>query len=270
MKEDSLTDRDLVAFADGRLERDPAHARRVTEWIRNDPAAAEKVEAYITQTRALRDAFPLPEDDVAADWLRQAEARQRRGKRHALPVAAGLAAAILSGAIGWSLGQADDGPNPHLEAFLDGELLGSVEAAASQAPVDIASVPDLSAAGYELLGRKVMTRHGQHVAVLVYRDPSGQEVKLFKQARPQPLPDQVSVAERDGTALAVWEDEDFSYGLVTRAGTAAARALAGVVRGEVGTGPGRAPGAMAFQPLDGGGPAGPSAPMQVNTATPGG
>lgn len=226
-----LTDLDLVAYADGRLERDPARRKRVEQWLENDPAAREKAEAYLVQSRLLRDAYPLPDDDVAEEWVERAVAKRARPRyRQLTRVAAGVALAVACGFAGWTLGRGDASSNPHLEAFLDGELLGSPEASASSGPVAPGSAPTLDAAGFRLVDQQEITKNGQRVMRFIYENEEGAVAQIFQQPRPQPLPPQVAVAQRDGTSLAVWEDDAYSYGLVIQGSVDTVRKLAGVAR----------------------------------------
>lgn len=200
-------------------------------WLENDPAARDTAEAYCVQSRLLRDAYPLPDDDVAEEWVQRAVAKRSRPRyRQLARVAAGVALAVVCGFAGWTLGRGDAISNPHLEAFLDGELLGSPVGPASTAPVAPGSAPTLDAVGFQLVDQQEIAKNGQRVMRFIYENEEGAVAQIFQQPRPRPLPPQVSVAQRDGTSLAVWEDDAYSYGLVIQGSVDMVRKLAGVAR----------------------------------------
>ena len=175
-----ISEEDLHGFVDGGLDADRRAA--VEAYLRDAPAAAARVrgwQAGRASLLALQAASAMPAVPARLDVQRLAAARRARQWTPAR-VAAGLLLALSLGAAGgWFAHQPPSGSG--LSA-LGAEAIDAhrvfaagaapaIEVAASDLPGQIASlggfighrvvVPDLSAAGYRLLGaRLIATPHG--------------------------------------------------------------------------------------------------------------
>src|SRR5690606_39402342 len=97
---------DLLAYADGLLDGDPAHKALVERALGNEPVARARADAYRAQTAALRSAYggrlmePVPHRLQAA--LR---GPSRRASGRHVNAAAMVALAMAAGGVGWMLGE---------------------------------------------------------------------------------------------------------------------------------------------------------------------
>lgn len=94
-----VTESDVHAYVDGRLA--PERQREVERWLERRPEDIARVEAYRAQKRCMRQLFDPVLDEAIPVRLRHAAGRTLPW--YARRVAAGLALAMLSGAVGWGL-----------------------------------------------------------------------------------------------------------------------------------------------------------------------
>lgn len=226
----AVSEDDLHAFVDGQLE--PSRRAEVEAYLAAHPAMAERFAAYGRDARALRDAFaPIAREPLPARLgLRPGPAARRRPA-----LWMGLAAAILlllGGTGGWWL--RDWAPPAS-----GGIALLAQEAAANyrlfatdrqrpvevRAPADLALwsserigrapvLPDLSAAGYRMMGgRVVSTDHGAAL-MLMYDDDKGSRLVVF--SRPMQIERDAPMARLDTAPLAgwSWSSNGMGYSLV--------------------------------------------------------
>lgn len=236
MTHEPINDMDILAYADGRLDRDPSRRRRVERHLAENPEAAARVEAFRAQDDAIRRAYPLPDgDDPSADHLADLVLRNRRPStgptgtpwRHAATVAL----MIASGLVGWVAASDEDATNPHLLAFRSGELLDALRPAAGLAPAEQDEVaPILDGAGFTLTSSRMITRNGNLLRQFTFENDAGRIVRVFRQRRGQENMPAIPVMEKDGSSLAIWEDGPYAYGLLTTANAATARHLADMAR----------------------------------------
>lgn len=227
-----ISDWDLLAYADGRLE--PARAHVVEAALAEDPDLRAKVADFARQNAALAaqyDAYmqaPLPER--LARLLDDAPPR-RAGTRGLRRVAAMLLAVLGAGAAGWYLG--DAGGNAQRDAlagFLDEAAAIHQRAAEGRAgAVDLASapdgrplnwfsdrvslelkVPDLRDEGYALVDKRRVTLDGVEGVYLRYLADESQPLAVFLRSRWTRRPSDVDVLRREGVDLAYWMDGPLS------------------------------------------------------------
>lgn len=234
MMQNPISEDDLQAHIDGRLE-----ARRTAEvdaWLRDHPQQAQRVGALSRERDALRAALlPIAEEPIPPQLNVAHLVSGRRPVRKGLWQAAAAAVLVIaSGAGGWSLRGAADGPRTGISALAQ-------EAAASYAvyapdqgrPVEIDAsdrgqlvawgsrrlarpvrVPDLSAAGFRLLGgRVVVTPHGPAVLTM-FEDNRG--TRLVMLARNMATDKNVPMRDqaRDGIGSVSWSRDGLGYSLV--------------------------------------------------------
>lgn len=235
MMQHPISEDDLQAHIDGRLD-----ARRTAEveaWLRDHPQQAQRVDALSRERDALRAALlPIAEEPIPPHLNVARLVSGRRPDRRGLWQAAAAAAvlAIASGAGGWSLRGAADAPRAGIGALAQ-------EAAASYAvyapdqgrPVEIDAsdrgqlvawgsrrlarpvrVPDLSAAGFRLLGgRVVVTPHGPAVLTM-FEDNRG--TRLVMLARNMATDKNVPMRDQagDGIGSVSWSRDGLGYSLV--------------------------------------------------------
>ncbi|GLK86892.1 anti-sigma factor family protein [Ancylobacter defluvii] len=231
-----ITEDDLNGLLDRTL--DPARHAEVIAYLDAHPDVAQRIALHSEQADMLRAAFaPVIDEPVPTelDLSRMIEARHRprRAPRWAMAAAAVLLLSV-GAAGGWSL----RGMTPPTS---EGAQALAREAAASYAtyapdqvrPVEIRAsdrdvlaawttkrigrpigIPDLTAAGYRLMGGRVVpTEHGP-AALFMYDDDRG--TRLVMLARPMRSERDVPMvphADGDLNGLA-WADRGLGYSLV--------------------------------------------------------
>jgi anti-sigma factor RsiW len=228
-----VSEEDLHAYVDGRL--DAGRREIVDRYLRDHPDVAASVTADISQRNALRDAFrayaasPTPPQ---LNLTRLVEARLRR-RRAPWRVAAAVILAFGVGAGGglWFGSR----PLTGISALAEEAAISyTVYAVDQHRPVEIpaehrdlmtrwlstrlnrpVAPPDLSAAGYELLGgRLVASPHGA-AALFVYEN--AQHKRLIIYVRPMEQKGEtrgikaVDVNDLDGCA---WIEHGIGYSLI--------------------------------------------------------
>ncbi|TNC12975.1 anti-sigma factor [Methylobacterium terricola] len=244
-----INEDDLQALVDDRL--DPARRVEVEAYLAGSPDARARVERLRILARDLRAAFaPLLDEPVPArlDLAHIAEARRR--PRLAIRQAAAAALFLTLGGLGgWTL-HGVLAPVPAGVDALAQEASASfaVYAPDRARPVELAGdrdeiarwfsarlarpvgVPDLSAAGYRLMGgRLVATPHGP-AGLLMYDDSRGTRLVMLMRRMGEPG-DAPMREHQSGSATGyAWARGGLGYSLVGPAGMAGLHPLANEIR----------------------------------------
>jgi anti-sigma factor RsiW len=200
MSETAITEADLQAYADGRL--DEAHRSAVEAWIAARPEEAERIADYRRLGEALRAAYDPVLAEPVPDRLRQARRPARRVWRHAL-AAAWLVVGIAVGLVaGWQLHESRPGPAPVADAgaviahraaiahaTYSPEVRHPVEVGADQEAHLVAwlskrlgtplRAPKLEEVGYSLVGGRLLPGESGPVAHFMYQCKQGTRVTLY-------------------------------------------------------------------------------------------
>lgn len=250
-----ITEDDLHGFIDDRL--DAGRQAEVVAYLEAHPEVAARVAAWRAERDALRSAFapvaeaPLPPE---LDLDRMIEARRRpAGPAWGLLAAAAVVLLCVGGAGGWVLRGLGPGPMEGLQA-LGREAVASytVFAPDKARPVEIraedhaqlvawtsrrlgrpVAFPDLMAAGYHLIGGRVVpTEHGP-AAFFLYADDQGARLAVF--ARPMVVDADAPMAPlaRDGVNGFSWSDDGLGYSLVGASSREALHPLADEIRRQI-------------------------------------
>jgi anti-sigma factor RsiW len=224
-----IGDDDLHAYVDGQLEVGRRDA--VERYLAATPEAAERVAAYQMQRQAIRAAFaaePPPPHLSLAGII----AQRRSRPRVSWLIAASVALAFgLGAAGGWLAHDAPGrGETQRAMALLEQQALAShiVYAADSRHPVEIAGAetphlqewlssrldrtvvaPDLSTAGYHLIGGRLLaTERGGAAALLMYDDAAHRRVSvLLRPATSPKLYAPWRITHEDGVNVCAWIDD---------------------------------------------------------------
>lgn len=231
-----ITEDDLNGFIDGTL--DPDRHGEVVTYLDAHPDVAHRIALYGEQGDMLRAAFaPVIEEPVPTelDLARMIEERRRPRRAPRWAMAAAAVLLVSAGAAGgWSLRGLAVPPTEGVQAL-------AREAAASYAayapdqvrPVEIqasdratlaawttrrvgrpVAIPNLAAAGYRLMGGRVVpTEHGP-AALFMYDDDRG--TRLVMLARPMRSERDMPMAphaQGDLNGFA-WADDGLGYSLV--------------------------------------------------------
>lgn len=250
-----ITEDDLNSLIDRTL--DPARHAEVIAWLDAHPDVAQRIALHSEQADMLRAAFaPVIDEPVPTelDLSRMIEERRRprRSPRWAVTAAAVLLLSV-GAAGGWSLRGITPVTSEGVQAL-------AREAAASYAtyapdqvrPVEIrasdrdtlaawttkrvgrpVAIPDLAAAGYRLMGGRVVpTEHGP-AALFMYDDDRG--TRLVMLARPMRSERDMPMAphaEGDLNGFA-WADNGLGYSLVGGVASDRLHPLADEVRRQI-------------------------------------
>jgi anti-sigma factor RsiW len=234
--EQNITEADLVAYADERL--DAPRLAEVETWLADHPDDRRKIESWRTQTGMLRAALdPIAAEPVPAALtvaLTPRAPRRRTWIGPALAASIALAAGVGGG---WYLGQegwpagliAEDmgeevarvGYRAH--KLYVAEVRHAVEVGADEedhlvswlskrleAPL---KAPDLTSEGLKLLGGRMLPVEGKAGAQLMYENASGDRYTLFV-ARADGVPPTAFHFEEWGSiGCFYWIDRDLGYAL---------------------------------------------------------
>ena len=237
---DGISELDLLAYADGRLE--PARAREVEAALAADPALGAKVADFARQNDELAAQYgayaeaPLPER-LARVLSGPAERPRPTARRRTLARAAALLVVALgAGAGGWSLGRMD----ARAPGGADGAVLASAAALhesgaggagarrtaadrteradRSARPLDwfaerIAlelTLPDLRDRGFALVAKRRVRLAGSQGVRLRYSAADGTALDVFLKSRWNRRTSPVATRRRGDVALAHWMDGPLS------------------------------------------------------------
>ncbi len=220
-----VTEADLHAWVDRQLSAE--RAREVEDYLALRPDEAERLEAYRAQQRELHALYdpvldePLPQRVLEAArsrprWVvaRVLETLRRRPRWIAERIAAGLAIALVGGAVGWGL-RGRLGPEVATASAMRAQTLATAPTQSStfaqraaiahavyspevRRPVEVSAEhedqlvawlskrmgapmkpPHLQALGYALEGGRLLPGGQGPVAQFMYRDPAGARLTLY-------------------------------------------------------------------------------------------
>jgi anti-sigma factor RsiW len=198
MSEPNITESELQAYADGRL--DPERRLAVEAWVAARPEEAERIADYRRLSEALHAAY----DPVASETLPQRFLRApRRGwRRHAFAAGWLVAGLLIGGIAGWELNElrrplpsaADVGATMARRAAVahatySPEVRHPVEVGADQEAHLVAwlskrlgaplRAPKLEDVGYSLVGGRLLPGENGPVAHFMYQCNQGTRVTLY-------------------------------------------------------------------------------------------
>jgi anti-sigma factor RsiW len=246
-----IAEDELHAYVDGVLE---AERRRIVEqFLQTHPDAARRVTIYIAQRQELRAAFvgcptkPIPPELNLAHLI---EARLMSRGTPWRSVAAAVLALVLGSITGWVVGSQ---PEHGIDTLArEGAASYAVYASDRHRPVEMPATegsaliqwlsirlnrpiaaPDLTLAGYRLLGGRLLSSPEGAAGLFIYENARGDRLTLY--VRPvstnQTTPIQTAdVSDVDGC---VWIERGVGYSLIARENYARLVELSEYVREEL-------------------------------------
>lgn len=228
-----ITEADLHALADGQLAG--ARLHEVQAFVAQHPEAQAQIERWRAQNRLLQAHFagvaeePLP--------LRLPLGPHRR-RGWGMALAAGLALAVASGALGWFMRGEMDGRTLQAQAS-DPKMFAhraavahAVYAADIRRPVEMGGdqeqalvtwltrrvgvqvhAPDLGAAGYQLMGGRLLPGGSGAVAQLMYGTGRGQRLTLYVTREASTGETAFRYMEDDKVRVFYWVEGKLGYAL---------------------------------------------------------
>lgn len=225
----AITEDMLHAYVDGRL--DPARHAEVEAYLNAHPQAAEKVTAYRKQNEMLHAVFDPTLNEPLPAVLRRGTAPPRPQWLRYAAMLGTLALGITLGYLGrGSLNAPAVSPLALYKqaafahvAFAP-EVLHPVEVSAQQETHLVnwlskrlgASVhaPHLAAAGFDLMGGRLLPDEDRPAAQFMYQDSRGQRLTLYVKREPKNVSATAfRFAKEDGVRVFYWVDRDFGYAL---------------------------------------------------------
>lgn len=223
-----ITDLDLLAYADGRL--DARRAREVAAYLEAHPELREKIEDFAAQNAEMRDRFdhyldqPLP-DALSALIAGEARPRERTQLRRWGPqLAAACVLMGVTGATGWWIGTMDQPGDQAMSRFLDEaagvHMVGAGEAAGTYDAGEVVAtkplhwlsdrvslelnLPDMGPHGYELVDQRLVDFQDTQGLVLQYRSEGGERLNVFMKTRWDDDSNGYQFATMEGLEMAFW------------------------------------------------------------------
>lgn len=234
-----IDEMDLLAYADGRLERDPARQAAVEEYLRDHPDEAARIENYVQQNNAIRAAYAgVAKDPVPERLLEVLEREPRRPTaKLAMQATAAVVALAVAASAGWFVGRSDPVHPDFAGSFVEQAMSAHPGTAPAQGPARPAASgnqpqplvtlaqrislelqpPDLSNFGFRQVDVRPVPGNGAAAAVRVtYADAANRTISLFLKTRWEEEPPTLRMVEEDGVSVAYWLDGPLVYGLAAQ------------------------------------------------------
>jgi anti-sigma factor RsiW len=203
MSEAPITEADLQAYVDGRL--DDARRLAVEEWIATRPEEAERLADYRRLSEGLRTSYGAVLSEPVPERLRLSVGRPRRLWRFAIAAAWLVLGVAIGAAAGWQL----HGSRPVAGPTADAGAVMAQRAAIAHAtyspevrhPVEVGAdqeahlvawlskrlgaplrAPKLESVGYSLVGGRLLPGESGPVAHFMYQCNQGTRVTLYVRA----------------------------------------------------------------------------------------
>lgn len=230
-----VSDDDLLSYVDGVL--DPERVAEVEAWLAANPRDAERVRQWREQMDGLHRLFDPVLDETLPDRLSVAAIRAGRASRWTAPllrVAAMVLLVLAGGAGGWWLRGSDGGAALAPGAQVAAEALSAhvVYAAEIRHPVEVAAgerahlvawlskrlgaelrVPDLSSAGFSLVGGRLLPASSGPAAQFMYENADGRRVTLYLRRNTEGSETAFRFAAQGRVEAFYWLDGPLGYAL---------------------------------------------------------
>ncbi len=228
-----VTNEDLVAFADGRL--DTERAAEIKTWLGEHPDEAKQVAEWQRQTELLKAALDPVADEPVPPTLTEALHRRRARPLYWAMASAAAAAVIafpLGLALGWYLTAANIMVSQGERLAETGLSTYRVYTAEVRHPVEVwadeeqhlvtwltkrlgvpVKAPDLSRNGLKLVGGRLIVEGKAPLALLMYEDNSGRRFTLLIEHIPDGRQTAFRYVHGDDACAFYWIEGDIGYAL---------------------------------------------------------
>ena len=233
---------DLHAHVDGHLRRE--RAQDVEAYFAAHPEVEARFSEYAAQRQALRAAFAAQADGPIPNRLRVthllAQTRRRRYRQLA-QIAAAVGLIVLGGIGGWAARELT-GPLSSLPPGAVARMITADAIAAHRTfsvevrhPVEVDAgqeahlvqwlskrlgrqlvVPDLAAAGFQLMGGRLLPAEDGPAAQFMYQNENGERLTLYLRVG---IGGETAFRyhEEGGIGAFYWSDQDFGYAIAAKA-----------------------------------------------------
>jgi len=233
---------DLHARIDGQLPRE--RTEDVEAYLAGHPEEEARFSQYAQQRQALRTAFAAQASGPIPNRLRVAHllAQQRRqGRRHLAQIAAAVCLIVLGGIGGWAVRDLTGPPSSSSPGAVASVITADAIAAYRtfsvevRHPVEVDAgqeahlvqwlskrlgrqlvVPDLAAAGYRLMGGRLLPAEDGPAAQFMYENGNGERLTLYLRTG---VGGETAFRyhEEGGIGAFYWSDEGFGYAIAAKA-----------------------------------------------------
>lgn len=232
----SVTELDLMAYADGLLDPYPARKAEVEAYLNRHPDVARRIRDYAEQNEEIRAAYGgVLEQPVPARFYRILERRRGSGTTTAARAAMAAVLLVATGFGGWLAGTIGAPDGRSIQTAFDDAIANYLGApsgmrpgittaqAGPERPLDWLAdelsvrlqIPDLSPHGFVLADKRLVSGNGHRVVRLDYDGHDGARLTLFVAPRWSEGAAEIEFAERDGVTLAYWANGPLVYALAS-------------------------------------------------------
>lgn len=232
-EKDPITDFDLVAYADGKL--DPKRAERVRRHLDDRPDLAALVEDYAAQNRAMKAAYdPVIQEDIPARLKGVERPRPTRPTAVRLAKAAAVVGLVAAtGVTGWIIGRSSEADSfgagpfarvaaakhvdlPKIQAASQPDKFSPLRWLSKRISLEL-EAPDLADHGYTLVARRKVELNGEPAVQLVYDSGGDSRLSIFLRRRWRDDGPRIHTTEIGDRSIVYWLDGPIAYGLTGEA-----------------------------------------------------
>lgn len=221
---------DLHAYVDGQLP--PDRMAKIEAHLRIDPQAAAQVRDYRAINAALRDAFAHDVSEPERVIFSPIPASRRPLNRVAM--AAAVAGVLLGTGAGWTSRGMLTGESGGMQVLAERTTAAyQVFAPDAAHPVEVAAnesdrlaswlsnrmkmnfrIPQLTQAGFKLVGGRLMAADGQPAGMLMYENGQGRRIVLYiRNDLPIDGPSKMRYRRTDAGSIIYWRDAAVAVGV---------------------------------------------------------
>ncbi len=252
---EAIGERDLMAYADGFLDADPARKAAVERHLERDAGAHGHVAEIAAQNEEIRAFYGRALAEPVPARLQAALSGMPAARSRATLRAASVAAlTVIAAGGGWIFGQSDGGVgNWTPDRFVTSAALHHGEAEARNAMATGAGIapmgkplawlnqkisleiaaPDLSVEGFTLVDKEKIGTDSDPTVRLVYRAADDTTLNLFLRPRWEERGDHIARTQANGVTVHYWLDGPLAFALTTDAAGEDADRLAAAVHRSV-------------------------------------
>ncbi|HEX7007814.1 MAG TPA: anti-sigma factor [Alphaproteobacteria bacterium] len=244
-----ISEHDLHALVDGQMAEDRRAA--VERWLQSHPEEAARLARWRQYNAAIVAAFDSVAAEPTPERLRLAARRPRSGRVAA--VAASVALFLAGAALGW-FGHDQIGGERPMDLRLAERAIAAhrVYAVEVRHPVEVAAsdeahlvrwlskrldhelrVPDLSRAGYRLIGGRLLAFENGPAAQFMYEDGGGRRITLYASRVAQRRQTAFRFQEAGPIGAFYWLDGAAGYAIIGELPRAALLDLARIVYDQI-------------------------------------
>lgn len=239
-----VTENDLHAYADGQMAADDA--ARIETWLTQHPEDAARVAEWQSQNNAIRDMFaPYAITRPGDEALLAVQARRPLTERLPLRAAAAALLFALGTATGLAIPSVLGSPATATPIFEQASDAYAIYAREVRHPVEVWAgekdhlvawlgkrlgekivAPDLAAAGYTLVGGRLVPVDGVAGALLMYEDKSGKRLTLLLGRTAKKNETAFQFASSGAVETLYWMDNGLAYAVSGEVNREALRTVA--------------------------------------------